>query len=149
MSGFSPEQLKKLLKRLDPTRVQSREINGRQIDYIEGWFAIAEANAIFGYAGWDREMVHFERLFARQQGKVSSCGYVARVRVSVRAGGVVVVREGTGFGYGRADIPDEAYERALKAAETDATKRALATFGSRFGLLLYEKEQTAGGDGKA
>ncbi|MBL8564820.1 MAG: DUF968 domain-containing protein [Hyphomicrobiaceae bacterium] len=30
---------------------------------------------------------------------------------------------------------------ALKAAETDATKRALATFGNPFGLALYDKEQ--------
>ena len=30
---------------------------------------------------------------------------------------------------------------ALKAAETDATKRALATFGNPFGLGLYDKEQ--------
>lgn len=35
----------------------------------------------------------------------------------------------------------DAYERALKGAETDATKRALATFGNRFGLSLYDKEQ--------
>src|SRR3977135_4118965 len=37
--------------------------------------------------------------------------------------------------------PGDAYERAIKAAETDATKRALATFGNRFGLGLYDKEQ--------
>jgi hypothetical protein len=30
---------------------------------------------------------------------------------------------------------------ALKAAETDATKRALATFGNPFGLALYDHEQ--------
>jgi hypothetical protein len=30
---------------------------------------------------------------------------------------------------------------ALKAAETDATKRALATFGNSFGLALYDREQ--------
>ena len=35
----------------------------------------------------------------------------------------------------------DAHERALKSAETDATKRALATFGNRFGLALYDKEQ--------
>ena len=29
---------------------------------------------------------------------------------------------------------------ALKAAETDATKRALATFGNPFGLALYDRE---------
>jgi hypothetical protein len=30
---------------------------------------------------------------------------------------------------------------ALKAAETDATKRALATFGNPFGLALYDRDQ--------
>ncbi len=34
-----------------------------------------------------------------------------------------------------------AHEIALKAAETDATKRALATFGNPFGLALYDKDQ--------
>ena len=37
----------------------------------------------------------------------------------------------------------DAHERALKAAETDATKRALVTFGGRFGLMLYDKEHRA------
>jgi hypothetical protein len=36
----------------------------------------------------------------------------------------------------------QAHERALKGAETDATKRALATFGNPFGLALYDREQT-------
>jgi hypothetical protein len=30
---------------------------------------------------------------------------------------------------------------ALKGAETDATKRALATFGNPFGLALYDPKQ--------
>jgi hypothetical protein len=36
----------------------------------------------------------------------------------------------------------EAHESALKEAETDATKRALTTFGNLFGLALYDREQT-------
>jgi len=35
----------------------------------------------------------------------------------------------------------EAHESALKEAETDATKRALVTFGNLFGLALYDKQQ--------
>ena len=34
-----------------------------------------------------------------------------------------------------------ARESALKEAETDATKRALMTFGNPFGLALYDKQQ--------
>ena len=141
MSGFTRPQIKKLVGKLDRAHVQSREIGGKKLDYIEGWFAVAEANAIFGFAGWDREMAQFERLFeTRDQGE-TICAYLARVRVTVRTQDHPVIREGTGFGQGRARIRGEAHERALKAAETDATKRALATFGNRFGLALYDKEQ--------
>ena len=37
--------------------------------------------------------------------------------------------------------PGEVHDIALKAAETDATKRALATFGKPFGLELYRKDK--------
>ena len=40
-----------------------------------------------------------------------------------------------------AKAPLVAHELALKGAETDATKRALATFGNPFGLALYDREQ--------
>jgi DNA recombination protein Rad52 len=140
MTGFSPHQLKNLERRLDPARIQSREIEGRKIDYIEGRFAIAEANHIFGYGGWDREMAHFERVLERSSVRGTEAGYLARVRIRVRAGRYVIVREGTGFGHAWAALRADAHERAIKAAETDATKRALATFGNRFGLSLYDKD---------
>src|SRR5262249_19680432 len=35
----------------------------------------------------------------------------------------------------------QAIEDCIKAAETDATKRAFVTFGSIFGLALYDREQ--------
>ncbi len=40
-----------------------------------------------------------------------------------------------------ATTPGEAHESAIKEAETDATKRALTTFGNPFGLALYDKER--------
>ena len=52
-------------------------------------------------------------------------------------------REGHGSGEGRGDSPGEVHDIALKAAETDATKRALATFGRPFGLELYRKDKVA------
>src|SRR4029079_9169430 len=68
--------------------------------------------------------------------------YTARVRISVRAGDIVIVREGCGNGEGKASTPAPPHEIALKTAETDATKRALATFGNSFGLALYDSEQS-------
>ena len=141
MSGFSSAQLKKLTGKLDRSCVQKRTVEGKSIDYIEGWFALGEANDIFGFANWDRERVHFERLFERTRGEMTTCSYSARVRIRVRAGDQTISREGTGCGTASARNAADAHERAIKAAETDATKRALATFGNRFGLCLYDKEQ--------
>ena len=69
--------------------------------------------------------------------------YTARVRISVSADGTTIVREGHGSGEGRGPSPGEVHDTALKAAETDATKRALATFGRPFGLELYRKGKKA------
>ena len=63
--------------------------------------------------------------------------YIARVRVTVQADGATVIREGHCTGEGRSTAPGEVHDISLKAAETDATKRALATFGRPFGLELY------------
>jgi len=141
MSGFSKQQLQALEGPLASSAVRLAETKGKTLHYIEGWFAIAEANAIFGFCGWDRETVHFERAFEHLRGEITDCGYLARVRVRVRAGARLVVREGTGFGSASSRVPGDAHERAMKTAETDATKRALATFGNRFGLCLYDRDR--------
>ncbi len=141
--AFNHQQMKKLVAPLNPARIKKRNRDNKSFDYVEGWFAISEANAIFGYAGWDREMAQFERVFEAKEGGETICGYLARVRITVRAGGGIVVREGTGFGEAKSLVRAEAHELALKASETDATKRALATFGNRFGLALYDKDQNS------
>ena len=64
-----------------------------------------------------------------------------RCASAFRAGDVTIVREGSGTGEGKAATAGQAHEIALKSAETDATKRALATFGNVFGLALYDREQ--------
>ena len=103
--GFYDRQLRKLAAPLDEARVQSREQDGKTLLYIEGWYAIAEANAIFGFDGWDRVMVYCERLFERSRAEGTSCAYAARVRLSVRARATTIVREGTGFGQASARLP--------------------------------------------
>ena len=64
-------------------------------------------------------------------------GYIARERITVHAHGATIIREGHGSGEGRGTSLGEVHDIALKAAETDATKRALATFGKPFGLEVY------------
>jgi len=48
---------KKLTNKLDRQYVHTRSVDGKDIDYIEGGLRFTEANAIFGFGGWDREMV--------------------------------------------------------------------------------------------
>jgi DNA recombination protein Rad52 len=138
---FSDQQVKLLSSKLCEKHVKTREQHGKTLSYIEGWHVIAEANRIFGFDGWDRETVVTECVWQDGKREPKACAYAVRVRIRVRASETVVCREGSGFGSGTAATLGEAHESALKEAETDAMKRALATFGNQFGLALYDKQQ--------
>jgi hypothetical protein len=152
-SGFSPEQLAALSAPLDRANVRQREQGRGKVAYVEGWFAVAEANRIFGFDGWQRQTIavccvaQAERLIgargtSRDQKPGWGVTYTARVRITVTAGNLSpVIREGSGAGHGIDVDLGQAHESALKEAETDAMKRALMTFGNPFGLALYDKAQ--------
>jgi hypothetical protein len=140
--GFSGKQAQALRRNLDSRHVRMREANGRELFYIEGWYAISEANRIFGFDGWNRETVESRCVLVRENRGTFLAVYVARVRITVHAAGTTVIREGHGTGEGRGTSPAEVHDVALKTAETDATKRALATFGRHFGLELYRNRKT-------
>jgi len=145
---FSTEQIAALSAPLDRAKVQTRSQAGRSLAYLEGWQAIAEANRIFGFDGWQRETISVQCVSERERtlGSSNRAGwgvtYTARVRIRVGDGaGVQVIREGSGAGHGIDVDLGQAHESALKEAETDAMKRALMTFGNPFGLALYDKQQ--------
>ncbi|MGE0629997.1 MAG: Rad52/Rad22 family DNA repair protein [Hyphomicrobiaceae bacterium] len=135
--SFLPSQTRKLKTKLPPRSVRQRDINGQAFNYVEGWYVISEANRIFGFDGWDRETLEAKCLWAKQSGDRFSVAYLTKVRISVNAGERRVVREGTGFGEATFANAAQSHEFAIKAAETDATKRAIVTFGNAFGLSLY------------
>ena len=139
--GFTAKQVQALRRSLNPRHVRTREANGRELSYIEGWYAISEANRIFGFDGWSRETVETRCVLARENRGSFVAVYVAKVRITVHADGATIVREGHGSGEGRGTSPGEVHDISLKAAETDATKRALSTFGKPFGLELYRKDK--------
>jgi hypothetical protein len=139
--ALSDIQVRHLRAKLDAKHVKTRKANGADLHYVEGWHVIAEANRIFGYDAWDRRTLASRCVWNGAEGAYHGAAYTAKVRVSVRAGEVTIVREGSGSGEAKAPTPGQAHELALKGAETDATKRALATFGNPFGLALYDREQ--------
>ena len=139
--AFSDKQCKALKRNLDPRYVRSRFANGRELSYIEGWYAISQANRIFGFDSWSRETVESRCVLTRENRGAFLAVYTAKVRITVEANGATIVREGHGTGEGRGPSPGEVHDIALKAAETDATKRAFATFGRPFGLELYRQSR--------
>jgi recombination DNA repair RAD52 pathway protein len=83
---FSDAQTKLLAGKLSEKVVKTRKHDGRLLSYIEGWHAIAEANRIFGFDGWDRETLETQCIWQDAKHEAKSCAYVARVRIRVRAG---------------------------------------------------------------
>lgn len=100
------------------------------------WTAIAHANRIFGPQGWSREVLEMRNAANREREGMHTSAYVARVRLTVQMPEGPVTRDSHGCGEGKGRTPFEAHDHGLKAAELDATLRALATFGNAFGLAV-------------
>jgi Rad52/22 family double-strand break repair protein len=135
--AFSPKQVRALKREVDHHKIRTRQLHGKELSFLEAWHVIAEANRIFGFDGWSRETIETRCILNRELRGNFQAVYAAKVRISVFADERLVVREGHGTGEGHGSTTGEAHDVALKAAETDATKRALATFGKPFGLSLY------------
>ena len=147
VSGFSEEQLQLLKASLNKSHVKTRQQSGRELSYLEGWHLIDQANFVFGFDKWWRETINFSCVSEKER-KIGSAKrdgwgvtYIAKVKITVYANGLSIIREGCGAGHGIDVDLGLAHESALKEAETDAMKRALMTFGYGFGLALYDKSQ--------
>jgi recombination DNA repair RAD52 pathway protein len=100
--SFSTKQVHALRRRPDHRFIRTREANGRELTYLEGWYAISQANRIFGFDGWSRETTESRCVLARETRGTFLAVYIARVRVTVQADGVTVIREGHGWATARA-----------------------------------------------
>lgn len=145
---FTEQQVAQLDAKLDGSKVRERD----GFSYIEGWWAIHEANRIFGHGEWDSEVVDLKCVISTQQGQPNYegrenragyiVGYIASVKVTVRHGDSTQSHEDVGYGEGiNYSNVGQAHESAAKEAVTDALKRALHNWGNPFGLSLYDKAQ--------
>lgn len=139
--AFTDTQIRQLRAKLDPKHIRTRSADGVELSYLEGWHLISEANRIFGFDAWDRRTLRNSCIWSGTSGDFFTATYAAKVQISVRSGDVTIVRDGSGCGTARSRSRGDAHDLALKAAETDATKRALSTFGNPFGLPLYDPNQ--------
>ena len=78
---FTETQMRKLRRRPSRRYIRTREHDGREFQYLEGWHVIAEANRIFGYDAWNRETVWCECVWRQSQGTNFAAAYLARVHM--------------------------------------------------------------------
>ncbi len=154
--GFTDEQVKLLKEPILKEDVKTREGTGKtQLSYLASYHVIAEANRIFGFDGWDSEILSLSQadktIYEKQAYKAGdppkemlSISYLCKLRVTVKSGETLAIREDVGFGNGVAG--NTAYgvgsciELASKEAVTDALKRCMRYYGNKFGLSLYDKD---------
>ena len=132
---------------IDPALVSQRPGRaGRTVSYIEGHVAITEANRVFGFGGWGYELVADVTLREIENvnpltGEVRRIrAYSAPVRVTVPG---APPRTDVGY-HAVTEETADGHETALKGAVTDGLKRALRSFGDRFGNGLYGDQQRPG-----
>ena len=77
--GFSAKQVAALRRQPGRSHIRTREVNGRDLSYLEGWYAISEANRIFGFDGWSRETAESRCVLARENKGTFLAVYLARV----------------------------------------------------------------------
>jgi DNA repair and recombination protein RAD52 len=139
---FDPEQITSLKRPLDPGAVSQREgSGGRKLSYIEGHYAIDQANSIFGYGNWGHEITGREC----KELEDGTHLYTATVRVWTRGASGANHHEDIGVGLARPSsktgkLTPEDHEKGIKEAVTDALKRALRVYGDQFGNSLYDKD---------
>src|SRR6187200_3358584 len=110
--AFTDTQVRLLKAKLDPRYIRIRNCNGNTLSYVEGWHAVAEANRIFGYEAWDRRTVSASCAWTEAKTGTYRAVYTAKVRITVRAGEVKVVREGSGSCEASAATAGQAHELA-------------------------------------
>ncbi|WWC69695.1 uncharacterized protein I206_103638 [Kwoniella pini CBS 10737] len=133
----------RLRKKLGPEYISQRQgpAGGGKLSYIEGWKVINLANDVFGFNGWSSSIVSLKTDYLdEKEGGRTSINVTAIIRITLADG---TFHEDVGCGQGEnLRGKSAALDKAQKEAVTDATKRALRTFGNLLGNCLYDKEYT-------
>lgn len=129
-----------LNKVLGPEYVSYRPGGGGvKVSYIEGWKALNLANEVFGFNGWNSELISTQVDYFDTHGNTGrySMGLSVVVRVTIKDG---TYHEDFGYGFiDNAKSKAMAFEKCKKEAFTDGVKRCLRCFGNVLGNCLYDR----------
>lgn len=132
------EQISGLLnQQLGPEYIAYRQGNGgMRVPYLEGWKVISLANEVFGFDGWNSEVISQTVDYVDESNGKISLGLSVVVRVTLKSGSF---HEDVGYGHiENARHKAMAFEKCKKEATTDGMKRALRLFGNVLGNCLYD-----------
>jgi recombination DNA repair RAD52 pathway protein len=145
---FTDAQRDVLLRPIMPNRVS--HANG--MSHVEAYDILAHLSRIFGFEGWDKEILSCELLFEDQMPSkkdatrtVWSVAYRAAMRLTVYApdGDVATVKEDVSVGDAQMQPSRaDAHDLAMKSAVSTALKRCAKDLGDGFGLSLYDHGST-------
>ena len=144
---LTPGQVEQLLRPINAKRVAV--LDG--MSHLEAYDVRAHLNRVFGFARWSEELVEMVELFAiettTKAGKPAvNVGYRATVRLTVCAPDGTTLAVYTEAAAGDSTMPTfkrgDAYDMAMKTAESQALKRCATNLGDQFGLSLYRKGST-------
>ena len=157
---LSAEQLARLAEPIPPEFIRARQVGGGALrNYTIKEYLTQELQNIFGIENVSIETLDMTKVSEAQIQMKEGSSYVPgiiscwtckrRITVRIPRDGkpdAVIVREGTGtcasqFKTGEMNTAaSDAAELAIKGAETDALKRAAATFGPRLGNDIENQE---------
>lgn len=140
--GLSTKQLEVLMKPLHRSRVKNRSQGGTQLSYLEAWDVKATLIQIFGFGGFDAEVMNVHIVDTRevpQQNNPERTNWKVSVMVTLRLKIHALECTYAETAVGTASLPDvgQAIDMATKSAESDALKRCCTYLGDQFGLSLY------------
>jgi recombination DNA repair RAD52 pathway protein len=148
MNGrLTQAQIGILMQPIRGARVANRQQGGKTLSYLEAYDVRAHLIRIFGFGGFDAEILDYDLVFVRDYENndkpMQEIAYKARMQLTIRdRNGDAIARYtecavgsasgGSGFG--------DLHDNALKSAVSDALKRCAINLGSQFGLSLYDKD---------
>lgn len=149
--SLTPEQVKELLKPIDPARVGK---DGKGFSHVEAWDIRRTMNKIFGFGNWSADVQRMELVSEREvQSKDGKMRWnvIYRAQCTLRIGEMFGDTSSyTEWAAGDATNPTlaDAHDQAIKTAESQAFKRCAVNLGDQFGLSLYKNGSTVASVGE-
>lgn len=137
--GITDNQIEVLLRPLHPSRVSQRSQGGATLSYVEAHDVKATLIRIFGFGGFDAEVVDTKVLSITSVEKGGKDQWTvlatSTVRLTIHATGAVYAETAAASQVG--PQVGEVCDFAIKTASSDALKRCAIYLGTQFGLSLY------------